>query len=118
MASATEATNGTEPANGVSLTNGVTTLSAKYQLGPITKVTKKQHLAAAATLAEAFEFDDVARYVIDMPDSDHWSRERKWKLHCDIMNYITVGEPIFTSSPRPQHHLNYDSTSYHRPSLR
>ena len=49
-----------------------------------------QYLAAAATLAEAFGCDDVARYMVDVPDCAHWSDAKKWELHCAIMNYMTV----------------------------
>lgn len=45
---------------------------------------------AAKCLAEAFAVDEVARYFIDTPDMAHYSEEFKYKLHCDILRYITA----------------------------
>ncbi|RDW80472.1 acetyltransferase-2 [Coleophoma crateriformis] len=45
---------------------------------------------AAQSLAEAFKVDDVARYLVDTPDMATYSEEYKWKLHCDILRYITA----------------------------
>ncbi|KAF2459197.1 hypothetical protein BDY21DRAFT_275356, partial [Lineolata rhizophorae] len=48
-----------------------------------------EYKGAAATLAEAFATDDVARYFIDTPDRAGWSMERKWDLHVSILEYVT-----------------------------
>ena len=44
---------------------------------------------AALSLAEAFVDDDVSKYFIDTPDRPHWTKEQKWELHVNIMEYIT-----------------------------
>ena len=69
---------------------GTGEMAIKPEIGTITNVTTKDYLAAAATLSDAFEHDDVARYFLDMPDMVKWSDSKKWKLHCNIMNYMTV----------------------------
>jgi len=45
---------------------------------------------AAQCLAEAFAVDEVARYFIDTPDMATYSEEYKYKLHCDILRYLTA----------------------------
>ena len=45
---------------------------------------------AAQCLAEAFAVDEVARYFIDTDDMASYSEEYKWKLHHDILRYITA----------------------------
>jgi hypothetical protein len=45
---------------------------------------------AAQCLAEAFETDEVARYFIDTDDMAAYSDEYKWKLHVDILRYVTA----------------------------
>jgi hypothetical protein len=45
---------------------------------------------AAQCLSEAFEVDEVARYFVDTDDMAAYSEEYKWKLHCDIIRYITA----------------------------
>jgi hypothetical protein len=52
-------------------------------------VTAAEYKQAAACLAEAFGEDDVARYFIDVPDREHWTDAEKWKLHVEILEYIT-----------------------------
>jgi hypothetical protein len=52
-------------------------------------VTPEEYKEAAMCLAEAFAEDDVARYFIDVPDRKHWSEAEKWKLHVDILEYVT-----------------------------
>jgi len=49
-----------------------------------------EYLQAAQCLAEAFETDLVARYFIDTDDMATYSEEYKWKLHYDILRYITA----------------------------
>jgi hypothetical protein len=44
----------------------------------------------AESLAEAFAVDPVARYFVDTNDMAHYTEEYKWKLHCDILRYITA----------------------------
>lgn len=45
---------------------------------------------AALSLAEAFAVDEVARYFIDTDDMASYTEEYKYKLHCDIMRYVTA----------------------------
>jgi hypothetical protein len=45
---------------------------------------------AAQCLSEAFAVDEVARYFIDTDDMAAYSEEHKWKLHCDIIRYMTA----------------------------
>jgi len=44
----------------------------------------------AQSLAEAFAVDEIARYFIDTDDMAAYSDEYKWKLHCNIIRYITA----------------------------
>ncbi|KAH9881866.1 hypothetical protein J1614_001037 [Plenodomus biglobosus] len=52
-------------------------------------VTAAEYKQAALCLADAFAEDDVAMYFVDVPDREHWSKEEKWALHVEIMEYIT-----------------------------
>lgn len=52
-------------------------------------VTAAEYKQAAACLAEAFAEDEVVRYPIDVPDREHWTKEEKWALHVEILEYIT-----------------------------
>jgi len=45
---------------------------------------------AALCLAEAFAVDDVARYFLDTDDLASYTEEYKYKLHCDILRYVTA----------------------------
>ena len=45
---------------------------------------------AAMSLAEAFAVDEVARYFIDTDDMASYTEEYKYKLHCDILRYVTA----------------------------
>lgn len=49
-----------------------------------------EYAQAAQCLAEAFAVDEVARYFIDTDDMTSYSEEYKYKLHCDILRYITA----------------------------
>jgi hypothetical protein len=49
-----------------------------------------EYKEAAQCLAEAFAADMVARYFIDTDDMAGCSEEYKWKLHSDILRYITA----------------------------
>ena len=49
-----------------------------------------EHEQAALCLAEAFVVDDVARYFIDTDDMTSYTEEYKYKLHCDILRYVTA----------------------------
>ncbi|KAL1303502.1 hypothetical protein AAFC00_006878 [Neodothiora populina] len=55
----------------------------------VRRVTLSEYKQAALCLAEAFADDDVCRYFTHTPDSEHWSEAQKWKLHVEIMEYIT-----------------------------
>lgn len=71
-------------------------LEKKRSLSPTTSsedvriVSIAEYEQAAQSLAEAFKVDEVARYLIDTPDMAAYSEEYKWKLHCDILRYITA----------------------------
>lgn len=45
---------------------------------------------AAKCLSEAFAIDEVARYFVDTDDMASYSDEYKYKLHCDIIRYLTA----------------------------
>jgi hypothetical protein len=45
---------------------------------------------AAQCLAEAFAVDEVARYFLDTPDMANVTEAKKWKLHYNIMKYLTA----------------------------
>ena len=45
---------------------------------------------AAQCLSEAFAVDEVARYFVDTDDMTGYSEEYKYKLHCDIIRYLTA----------------------------
>jgi len=57
--------------------------------GGVRVVTAAEYKQAAQCLAEAFCQDDVARYLVDVPDREHWSEQEKWALHVEILEYIT-----------------------------
>lgn len=44
--------------------------------------------AAAASLAESFAEDACCEYFINTPDTAHWTKEQKWDLHVQMMEYI------------------------------
>ena len=62
----------------------------EWTANQIKTVSKADHVEAAETLALAFGKDLVARYCIDTPDRIKWSEERKWRLHVEIFNCVTV----------------------------
>ena len=41
------------------------------------------------SLAHSFAADDLSLYLVDANDMDHLSYEEKWRLHVDMMTYIT-----------------------------
>lgn len=49
-----------------------------------------EYEGAAQCLAEAFATDEVARYFVDTDDMSSYSENHKWKLHCDIIKYMTA----------------------------
>lgn len=74
------------------------TMEEKRSLSPPDKTTSEEvhivpiaeHEHAALSLAEAFADDEVARYLIDTDDMASYTEEYKYKLHCDILRYITA----------------------------
>ena len=68
-----------------------------------------EYKAAAQCLAEAFATDDVAQYFIETDDRKHWTSEQKWKLHVEILEYVTYAHCLrglaLTVGP------NYDSVA-------
>ncbi|KAK4949003.1 hypothetical protein LTR10_012376 [Elasticomyces elasticus] len=43
---------------------------------------------ATDSLAEAFAVDHTCTYFLNTPDTKHWTEEKKWNLHVDMMSYI------------------------------
>jgi len=60
---------------------------------------------AAQCLSEAFAVDEVARYFVDTPDMANVSEEKKYKLHCNIMRYLTAAHCLkgIATSIGPDH---------------
>lgn len=59
-------------------------------LDRIRVVSFKDSDKAADCLIQAFAEDEVARYFIDTDDMAKYDAQAKWKLHCEIMRYITA----------------------------
>ena len=59
-------------------------------LDAVRTVSFKDSDKAAECLIQAFAKDEVARYFIDTNDMAMYGEDVKWKLHCDIMRYITA----------------------------
>lgn len=74
-----------------SSTNSSFVKPSQYPL-PVRTIKLKEHKAAAATLAQAFENDEVAFYFLDTPDKKDLKRsdEATWKLHTKIMEYTVA----------------------------
>lgn len=71
------------------------TLEKKRSLSPssdeeIRVLGISEYEQAAQCLAEAFAVDEVARYFIDTDDMAAYSEEYKYKMHCDILRYVTA----------------------------
>lgn len=45
---------------------------------------------AGLSLAHAFAADRLSQYLLDADDMAAYPPERKWKLHVDLMTYITA----------------------------
>lgn len=60
----------------------------------VREVDLSEYRPAGQCLAEAFEDDEVARYGIDTPETDHWPTERKWKVHLWLMEYLTYAHSL------------------------
>jgi hypothetical protein len=78
-----------------SSSSNTATLEKKRSLSPesteeVRVISIAEYEQAAQSLAEAFAVDEVARYFIDMDDMAAYSEEYKWKMHCDILRYITA----------------------------
>ncbi|KAH8593418.1 hypothetical protein B0O99DRAFT_596289 [Bisporella sp. PMI_857] len=76
-------------------TSSISTLEKKRSLTPETAhevrtIGIADYEAAALCLAEAFAVDEIARYFVDTEDMSSYSDAYKWKLHLDIMRYITA----------------------------
>jgi hypothetical protein len=75
--------------------NGTITLEKKRSLSPesteeVRVLGIAEYEQAAQCLAEAVAVDEVARYFIDTDDMASYSDEHKYKLHCDILRYVTA----------------------------
>lgn len=55
----------------------------------VRRVTIAEYKQAALCLAEAFADDEVSRYFTHTPDREHMKESQQWKLHVEIMEYIT-----------------------------
>jgi len=72
-----------------------TVIEKKRSLSPgdgeeVRTIDISEYLGASQCLAEAFEFDHVARYFLDTDDMKSYSEEYKWKLHYDLIRYIVA----------------------------
>ncbi len=75
--------------------NSTVTLEKKRSLSPssdeeVRVIGISEYEQAAQCLAEAFVVDEVARYFIDTDDMIAYSEEFKYKMHCDILRYVTA----------------------------
>lgn len=43
---------------------------------------------AALSLAESFAEDHSSMYFLETPDTAHWTEQKKWDLHLQMMEYI------------------------------
>lgn len=59
-------------------------------LDAVRTVSFKNYAQAAECLIQAFAKDDITRYFIDTDDLAKYDEDVKWKLHCEIMQYITA----------------------------
>jgi hypothetical protein len=71
------------------------TLEKKRSLSPesteeVRVVPMSEFEGAAECLSEAFAVDEVARYFVDTDDMARYPEEVRYKLHCDIIRYITA----------------------------
>lgn len=79
-----------------SSSNNVTmTIEKKRSLSPtsaeeVRVVGIKDFEHAAQCLSEAFAVDEVARYFVDTDDMAKYPETIKYKLHCDIIRYMTA----------------------------
>jgi len=81
--------------NSMTTTSTTTHLEKKRSLSPesfeeVREVDISSFEQAAECLSQAFAVDEVARYFVDTDDMRHASEEVKYKLHCDIIRYITA----------------------------
>lgn len=66
-------------------------IPSSYSFPPLLDLRKEDaNLDWEIGLAEAFAVDEVARYFVDTQDMEIYSEEYKWKLHLDILRYITA----------------------------
>ena len=67
------------------------TASSTHPVDPnvVRTVTMAECTQAATCLAEAFAKDEVARYMVDMTDKHQVLTGELYKLHLDMMMYIT-----------------------------
>ncbi|KAL8987605.1 MAG: hypothetical protein Q9177_003202 [Variospora cf. flavescens] len=57
-------------------------------------ISRDEHEAAAASLAEAFRYDEVAQYFVKTPDTETWTLDQKWEVHLQIMRCIVLAHCI------------------------
>lgn len=77
------------------LTTSPSTLEKKRSLSPesteqVREVGMEDFEEAAECLSQAFAVDEVARYFLDTDDMVGVSEADKYKLHCDIIRYMTA----------------------------
>ncbi|KAL1901163.1 hypothetical protein Cpir12675_000652 [Ceratocystis pirilliformis] len=52
-------------------------------------LSRKEYKEVALALSHAFANDELSRYMVDAPDMKNPSEEALWKLHVDMMTYIS-----------------------------
>lgn len=49
-----------------------------------------EYKEAGLSLAQAFATDGLAQYLLDSDDMKNMSAENRWRLHVDLMTYMTA----------------------------
>ena len=78
------------------VSSSVTLVELKRSLVPPTweavarTATMSECKEVGLSLAHSFAADDLSQYLVDADDMSHLSHEEKWRLHLDMMTYITA----------------------------
>jgi hypothetical protein len=77
------------------VSSSVTLVELKRSLVParwedVRKVGMSECREVGLSLAHAFAADELSQYLLDADDMSHLSAERKWKLHVNLMTYISA----------------------------
>ncbi|KKA29863.1 hypothetical protein TD95_000410 [Thielaviopsis punctulata] len=54
------------------------------------KVGRSEYKHVALSLSHAFANDELSRYMVDLPDMENRTQESMWKLHYDMMKYVSA----------------------------